>query len=301
MGTLRTLKRSRLYNEFTLEEQKDWFYLKEKKYLSHIDSLYYSVFLKNDFKGNVDKNIIEFVEVLKEMRIHLEKEQEEFYLLDKMNKSKEDYKGIIFGFDEYETLVYSCKRNKLYDHCITMNGMFDIFIASNLPNDVTPRIHVQLRSYALWCWGDKNSINESFNALMLILKDFDIEVDRVQENRLDYCYHTNYLQSTDEVFSDEFLKKYLNTNLRIYNKVGRFASGELTTEYFSLGNRKSNNIFFRSYNKTREVVEMGYKSFFLDIWLENNLISKYDYYIYSDCFVRQRYDSLEFSSLPNSI
>lgn len=277
MGYLTNVKRSDLFKQFTIEEQKKWFSVKEKKYISHIDTLYYSVFLKNDFKGKTPCEIVEMVDILKEMKNKLEKNQEEFW------------------FDEDETLIYSRKRNRMYDHCISLNGMYDIFIASNIPNDVTPRIHIQLRSYSLWCWGEKNSINHSFTSLLKILNQFNIEVDRVQENRLDYCYHTNCLQSSQEVFEDSFLKEHLNTNLKIYNKVGRFNDGELTTEYFSLGQRKSNNVFFRSYNKTREVVEMGYKSFFFEIWLEQGLISNYDYYVYSDCFNRQRYDSIEFS------
>lgn len=277
MSILLNVQRTKLFEEFSKDEQEKWFNIKYKKYISHIDTLYYSVFLKNDFKGKVSSNIIELVEVLKEMKEKLEKKQEEFW------------------FDEDETLIYSRKRNRMYDHCISMNGMYDIFIASNVPNDVTPRVHIQLRSYALWCWGEKNSINHSFNSLLKILGQFDIEVDRVQENRIDYCYHTNCLQSAQEVFEDSYLREHLKTNLKIYNKVGRFNDGELTTEYFSLGQRKSNNVFFRSYNKTREVVEMGYKSFFFEIWLEQGLISNYDFYVYSDCFNRQRYDSIEFS------
>ena len=277
MSILLNVKRTKLFKEFLKDEQEKWFNIKYKKYISHIDTLYYSVFLKNDFKGNVSSNIIEFIEVLKEFKTKLEKEQQDFW------------------FDEEETLIYSRKRNRMYDHCISMNGMFDIFIASSVPNDVTPRIHIQLRSYALWCWGDKNSVNISFSALLKILSQFNIEVDRVQENRLDYCYHTNCLQSSQEVFEDSYLREHLKTNLKIYNKVGRFDDGTLTTEYFSLGQRKSNNVFFRSYNKTREVVEMGYKSFFLEIWLEQGLISNYDFYVYSDCFNRQRYDSIELS------
>ena len=259
MSVLINVQRTNLFKEFTKQDQDYWFGIKRSKYISHIDTFYYSVFLKNDFKGNVSANIIEFVEVLKEMKNKLEKNQEEFW------------------FDEDETLIYSRKRNRMYDHCISMNGMYDIFIASSVPNDVTPRIHIQLRSYALWCWGEKNSINHSFTSLLKILGEFDIEVDRVQENRIDYCYHTNCLQSAQDVFEDSYLREHLKTNLKIYNKVGRFNDGDLTTEYFSLGQRKSNNVFFRSYNKTREVVEMGYKSFFFEIWLEQGLISNYDF------------------------
>ena len=70
----------------------------------------------------------------------------------------------------------------------------------------------------------------------------------------------------------------MKTSFRIGQKVFRFYQGEITNEYLALGNRKSNNIFFRSYNKTREVCEMKYKDFFFDIWKENGLISEYDYY-----------------------
>ena len=43
--------------------------------------------------------------------------------------------------------------------------------------------------------------------------------------------------------------------------------------------QNSNNIFFRCYDKTCEVIEKGYKSFFIEKWKEDGLISAYDYYV----------------------
>ena len=85
----------------------------------------------------------------------------------------------------------------------------------------------------------------------------------------------------DKFLSDNNLKKYLNTNLEKYKKVGDTRSKkfyhetkvDLTQEYLSLGNRTSNNIFL-----TLEVIEKGYKGFFIEVWYSQGLISFYDKY-----------------------
>lgn len=278
MGILKTVQRSKLYSEFDEEERKK-FSITEKKYISHIDTFYYSVFLENDYIGNVSSEIIDMLELLSECKNKLNEEGEEFW------------------FDYDSKLLYSKKRYKLYEHCLSISGMWDIFIATNLPNEVTPRIHVQLRSESLWCLGEKYAIERSFECLKKFLSEFNINILKVQENRIDYCYHTNIIQNAETYFSDDNLKNHLDSTMQIYNKVGRRGKGYLTVEYLSLGNRSSNNVFFRSYNKTREVCEMGYKSFFLDIWRAEGLISEYDYCIYSECYKRKRYDSIELAMM----
>lgn len=280
MSILKQVKNKLIYEEFSKSDQDYWFNLKEKAFLSHIDTLYYSIFLKNDSVEDVPVNIIEFVNVLKDCKVRFEEEKRQ-----------------AFYFDQDEDLLFTGKRNKIYDYCLSVPGMWDIFICSSLPNIFTPRIHIQLRSNALWGLGELNSIVSSYNCILKQLSLLNIEVDKVQENRIDYCYHTNYIQNQEAYFSDDMLKQHLDTNLRIYSKTGRFSKGELTIEYLSLGNRKSNNLFFRTYNKSREVVEMAYKGFFFDVWKSNGLISEYDYFIYSDCYKRQRYDSIEKSMI----
>jgi hypothetical protein len=63
------------------------------------------------------------------------------------------------------------------------------------------------------------------------------------------------------------------------------------SDYFTLGRHKSNNVFFRAYNKTKEVIEMGYKQFFIPIWLKYGLISAFDEYVMQKAFVYGTYES----------
>lgn len=55
-------------------------------------------------------------------------------------------------------------------------------------------------------------------------------------------------------------------------------------DYFRFGRKASNNVIFRIYLKSKEVVEQGYKAFFFKIWLLYGLISRYDLYVYEECF-----------------
>ena len=113
-----------------------------------------------------------------------------------------------------------------------------------------------------------------------------MQIKQCMENRIDYAYHNNAIQNIDKFLSDNNLKKYLNTNLEKYKKVGDTRSKnfyhetkvDLTQEYLSLGNRTSNNIFFRFYDKTLEVIEKGYKGFFIEVWYSQGLINFYDKY-----------------------
>jgi hypothetical protein len=79
----------------------------------------------------------------------------------------------------------------------------------------------------------------------------------------------------------------------IQGKIKRqFGKTTLTKDYLSFGNRKSQNVFVRIYNKTREVVEQGYKAFFIHIWHEHGLISFYDKYCLEYAYEHQDYDEM---------
>ena len=93
------------------------------------------------------------------------------------------------------------------------------------------------------------------------------------------------------------LRNNLQTSFNIYSKTGRKNGNELTVEYLSLGSRRSNNLFFRTYNKTREVVEMNYKGFFIDLWYQNKLISFYDKFCLEYAYKKGSYSQLEFAKL----
>lgn len=282
MGYLRSVERSSLFNEFSKDEQKKYFSLSCKKIIPHVDTLYYSVFIKND-NVEADEELIsirDFIETLNFLKSQFDDEE---------LKYDRD-----FWLNEEKGLLFSKSRFSIYDYCISKKGYYDIFISSYLPNDSTPRIVIQLRSIGLWTIGEYDLVLESYNVVKDILSDYDLEIEKTQENRIDFCYHTNILENPELMYNDDSLMYNLHTTFDIYSKVGRKHGKELTVEYLSLGQRSSNNIFFRSYNKVREVIEENYKEFFLEYWYNSKLINYYDYFVYSYAFKKKKYSQIYF-------
>lgn len=272
MGYLVQTTRSKIFNEFSLENRKKFFSIKTDKVVHAIDTLYFSVSLVNDLKNLTDVNIKKFIDILNTFK----------------NVDKTDVTDFWYDFDL--ELLYRDVSFGFYKHCISRKNLFDIFICNTLPNDSTPRLIVQIRSNMLWSFGERYSIDYILNILRMIFLDYNLEIKDIKENRIDYCYHTNSIQSSEKYFSDDYIKNNLDTMFQIGSKVFRKDKKNLCVEYLSLGNRKSNNIFFRSYNKTLEVVEMAYKDFFFDIWLSLGLISNYDHYVLSYCYKYQSFN-----------
>lgn len=271
--------RTKIFSEFTDEERKYYFDLKHQKYVHHIDTFYYSISIKDDKVGNSLDGVFELIEILEEFK-------------QKVQDCKED---IYFNMEN--DILFRNRRFSIYEYCIGKEGFFDIFIAKSIPNDLTPRIVVQLRSIGLWTQGEYKLIHETYDFVSSILKECGLEIWETKENRIDYAYHTNAIQSPMNFFNDDVLSNNLETTFSIYSKVGRKNNKHLTVEYLSLGNRKSNNLFFRSYNKVREVIEENYKEFFIQYWLDSGLINRYDYEIYTFAYKKKRYDSIEWAKL----
>lgn len=251
------------------------FDLSRDKTLHHIDTLYYAVFLnepedivklQND--GTVPEYITRFVSRMREDKAVVKTNQNASF--------------------EYGDLQAVAKAFSMYEFCVSLDECFDIFIASYLPNNETPRIVVQLRSRYLVLEGVKNAIDKSFDYLIEFLQPFGLYPVKVRENRIDYAFHTNLIQNPYKFFRDENLSKHLKTKLRIYQKIGKIGEN-ITVDTFDLGNRKSNNVFFRAYNKAREVIEMNYKAFFIERWYENGLISEFDKYVYQTAYEMRSY------------
>lgn len=251
---LKSVSRSPLMQEFTEEEREHFFGITEKKVLPNIDTLYYNVFCLED--GSCDSGVTELSLFFKSLR-------------DNYNPENPV---------EVEGMVFRPIRKQCYTIALSLDGVFDMFIAESVPNPDTPRIQIQLRSISLWSEGAKRSIARSFSYALSIINRFHLEFLRVGENRIDYCYHTNCLQNPSQFLRDETLTQCLKSRMTIYQKVGRIGK-DVTVEYFSLGQRSSKNLFFRCYNKTREVIEKGYKGIFIPIWHEKRLISSYDRYV----------------------
>lgn len=243
--------RCSVFSEFTQQEQQKYFSLTRDNVLFNIDTLYFSISLY-EIPEKVDP------------------------MLDQLKLWKDDYNSgnhNITCFDLEYVPFHFCH----YEHLLRIENMFDIFISSFLPNEQTPRVVVQLRSVGLWLKGSEVMINDSVSALQQFLDSFGIRIKEVKVNRIDYAYHNNLIQNTSKYLNDNVLKNKLRSKLRMYQKVGKITD-TVEVDYLCLGNRKSNNVFFRTYNKTREVVEKQYKGFFIELWHKYGLISSYDRY-----------------------
>lgn len=269
-----TVTRSSIFSEFTEEEVKKYFSLTRAKVLPHIDNLYYNVFLRDDH-GEYREGIkimpgkmAEMLELLTQAKI----------------KKKAAYENDveIWGLDYYPSNFAT------FEHRLSCPECFDIFISSYIPNANTPRVHVQIRSRILVMRGAINAIMETLEKVSQILEIFDLEISSVQENRIDYAYHTNIIQDPEVYFKDDHLKKHLKTVFRKGQKVF-YINDDLELSYFALGFRTSNNLFFRCYDKSREVCEKAYKGFFLERWRKHGLISEYDHFCYLEAYEKGSY------------
>lgn len=269
------VKQSPVYSEFTAEEQIEYFDLARQKVTSHIDTLYYTVSIHND-----SNDVSEYMQAM----------------LDRLKVLRQQKASSYSATVDFYGLSVENIRFVHYEYCLRLNENFDIFISSMLPNPHTPRIVVQLRTRSLVLDGAMQAVCKSFRYVETILNDFGLEIDEVKENRIDYAYHTNIMQDPYSYFSDRSLLKRMKTKLRhvrtnevLVDKVQNVGAGKIDLSYVSFGNRRSNSIFIRIYNKTREVVEKNYKSFFLDKWLSDRLINRYDYFVYSCAYATKSY------------
>lgn len=273
--------RSKLYEEFTSDERKLWFDYKQKKYFHHLDNIYYSVSLKNDYVGCTPKGIMQLTQVLELYRENIISENE---------KS--------LWFIKEDDILYSRGGYALYKYHLSVNGICDIYLLQNLPNNSTPRIVVQLRSEGLWQLGEIRALVKSYEILNRVLREYDIEIHEIKENRIDYAYHTNCIQNPIAFYGDKSLIKNLSSPLKSWSKYGNRSDGSLNLETFTLGNRSSNNVYFRTYDKVSEVLNKSHKFWFLEIWLSQGIITNYDYYVYTYCAVnKHKYDAIEWGML----
>lgn len=279
------VKQTKIYHEFSDSYNLNFFDRVREKYLHNIDTLYYTttifydewiynnVFETPEFEGFREYLILKKQEALKTFEsLHLIEIPGNFYI-----------SPISFG---------------LYNYCIEKKGEYMIFIADHQVSDSTPQILIQLRSEFLWLKGEHQATNSSFEDLKYILSFFSLYTGSATENRIDFAYHTNYIQDPLSFFREDKLNSMQVSNFTRWSKQGAFVgSDDITCDYLSLGRRKSNNTFVRIYNKTQEVLDQGYKQFFFKIWLCNNLINRFDYYVLEKSFLAGGYLHVDRSRL----
>lgn len=270
------VKKSKIYQEFSTKENDCFFDLKRQKFVHNIDSLYYVAYVDSN-NYNDDSNVNDFLS----------------YLELKKNEALETLEEVVLS--ELSTdLVTTGLGFGMFAYSIEKKDKYIIFVARTKATDNTPEILVQIRSQFLWLYGEHRAVNESFEDLSLILSKYNVKIDRTVENRLDFAYHTNYIQDPLNFFKEENLNKMQVSRFTRWHKEGRFVGDEFVEcDYISLGRRKSNNTFVRIYNKTQEVVNQQYKQFFIKVWLLNGLINRFDYYVLEKCFANGSYSYVD--------
>ncbi len=269
-----------LFDNMPQKDKQFWFEVKQKKFLHNIDTFYYSVKFKNDFR-------------------YITKD-EPVLRLRKFFEHKYNYIRDHFDMDDFyipqlgrSLVLKPVTFSRYYTICLSCPEYFDIFLAPVVPKaadggeSVTCECIVQIRSYMLWQFGVKDCFENSYDYVKRIAEYFHLEIDFVQENRVDYCWHTNYLRDPESFFApDNFYKmrvdRFKNATY-VTNKVG---AEDYEIDYVALGKR-SDKVFIRIYQKTREVIEQNYKPWFLLIWHMNGLINRYDQYVYEKAYEKR--------------
>lgn len=258
-------------------KQKKWFGYTSSKFIAHIDTFYYSVFPD---LGEFPATEWQVDSMLENIRAFLNQIKSYKDICSLTKKSVEVFPEL---FHDVYMQPFGCFDN-LYRYKIGIKDKFDIFITDYLPNTDTPAIFVQIRSASLWLDGVTNAFDFSCDIVEKMLGKYDIKIGRLLENRVDYAYHTNYIQDISNYFPQKSIGQMQVSCFREGSTHFYIRDDEETfTDYFTLGSRRSNNVFFRVYDKTKEVIEMGYKTFFFLIWKEVGLISEFDFYILSEC------------------
>lgn len=271
-----------LFHELTLEEYENFFSFRRDSFMHNIDTFYYSVKFKNDFR--LKTNDINVLKLRKYFKLKYD------YMADGSDAGSCDF--YLKDLDR-RLILRPVTFSRFYSICLSYPEYFDIFLASVVPKaadggeSVTCECIVQLRSYMLWQYGVRDSFENSYQYIKAIVHFFGLEIDYVQENRVDYCWHTNYLNNPEKFFApDSFYKmrvdRFKNATY-VTNKVG---TEDYEIDYVALGKR-SDKVFIRIYLKTREVIEQNYKPWFFQIWEMYGMISKYDKYVYEKCYERR--------------
>ena len=269
-----------IQNEMSDEDLENWFDFKKKKFLHNIDTFYYSVKFKNDFRFKTNDRYVKKLRSFfdgKYSQLQSYGDEGDFYL-QQLGKN---------------LVLKKVTFSRFYSICLSYPEYFDIFIAPVVPKasdgseSITCECIVQLRSYFLWQFGVNAAFENSYEYVKHIVDYFNLEIDFVQENRVDYCWHTNYLQNPEAFFEpNNFYKmrvdRFKNATY-VTNKVG---NEDYEIDYVALGKR-SDKVFIRIYQKTREVIEQNYKPWFFKIWQLNGLINNYDLYVYEKAYKKR--------------
>lgn len=276
-------KKTVLYKELDSAKRKEFFDFTQKKFMHNVDTLYYTIKVNNDW--NYDPNCQVFKGFLDEWQHSAVKVNELMTVFSEQTIEKLNHHGVNFNTDT-SWVMNGIPMSKIYRYDLQMTDKFVVLIAPSLPNQNTPEILVQLRSQFLWLNGDKRALDISLKQIKDLLSMFNISIKEVVENRIDYAYHTNYVQDPTNYFKSENINKMQCSNFKRGSIEFSFRSQWVTeVDYVTFGRKKSNNLFFRIYDKTKEVIQQGYKQFFIQLWYLEKLINFFDMYCIEKAFL----------------
>lgn len=287
----RTVDKTIISKELCEQDKIFWFDFSKKKFLQNVDTFYYSVKFLNDFtRDSQDFSVKHF---RKFFTYHSE--------------------SLGDGFDTCKSLYFPNMQKTLnlkpfsfagfFTICLECPDWFDIFMAPSVPHSgdggesVTCEWVVQIRSYMLWMYGIHGAFERSYEYIHGLADYFHLEIDFVQENRIDYCWHSNYLSSPEKFFTPE---KFYKMRCDKFKGAGfhteKVGSSDYEIDYISMGKR-SDKVFIRIYLKSKEVIEKGYKPWFFKVWFFNGLINRYDLYVYEQCFLEHSWHYLDMARI----
>ena len=209
-------------------------------YISNIDTIYILVDIED-----YEENCRELIQLLMDRR-------ERAKLNDKDNLQHRELLSI--NDMTFQILPNSCKGYAFIlknDDCELKISQYKSKIKSFYP------IQVRISSEMLWGEGISNAWSFIYN---WIAETFGNILDN-KVCRLDICTHVSDIDFTsnyDKVYKGKFKKTQV------------FHTGK-DINCLSFGSRKGKNIYCRIYNKTLEVEETKKKSWFRNLWLDNNL------------------------------
>lgn len=271
-----------IYDELDEDDQVAFFNIRQRKFVHNVDTFYYSVTFNDDFlKDSTEYGV-------KQLRLFFQK----FH-----NLTFEQFEPVPDFDIEYQLNYRPFTFSRFYSVCLECPDRFDIFIAPTVPNADTAPIIVQLRSEFLWSIGYKAAFEETAKVIEVIARFFGLSILEYKENRLDFCWHTNYLQDPETYFRiDNFNEMKVTTFKRVRYEYAFKSGNEIENDYIALGKR-SDKIFLRIYLKSKEVVQQQYKCFFLMYWLNAGLINRYDFWVYDKLIQDGHWQKLDFYRL----
>lgn len=283
------VKNTQIYREFDEVESQYWFDFKQRKFLHNIDTFYYSVKFVNDFTyDSKDKAV-------KHFRTYFE---HRYKSMDEVSRYGSSVTVSIPGIDTLLNLKPFTYAG-FFTICLECPEYFDIFFAPTVPHSqdmeksVTCECVVQIRSYMLWMYGVTAAYEKSYEYVKAIAEYFGLEIAYTQENRIDYCWHSNYLANPEKFFTPEnFYKMRVDRFKDAQMHTAKVGSDGYEIDYIAMGKR-SDKIFIRIYLKSKEVIEQGYKPWFFKVWLFNGLINRYDLYVYEYAFLQHSWKAVD--------